>query len=750
MSETLQSDHTQGRSLKLYIGVLASVLVLGISAYLFLGQPDISNDLNGPSIAAGMSSLVFTYWIIRALNFYQRRNHLALAEKLLNSESTPGFVTNSKGEILLANQSGRENFHASVSDSLEAALKTQFADASGIVQRGLTGNLERSKSVSPLLGDTGWKTTATEIGSGLWYWRFSPPSSQVAKQSLGIPIICGTETTGWRALTPAAERAFDEMKTVFGGKPSLQGHHPVTIASQGPEETVAYVANQIRKVSGNSRLHSVEQLVDGLPVPLLKISKNGDVLSANELARNLLELEAEELPPLYELVEGMGRPISEWLADAGVGRGLLKSEFVRATTTSKELYLQITLGKVDTPDAPFLIGILNDATELKTLEAQFVQSQKMQAIGQLAGGVAHDFNNLLTAINGHCDLLLLRHDENDPDYSDLMQIAQNSNRAASLVGQLLAFSRKQNLRPQSLDLRNTMSDLMHLLNRLVGEKITLDLQIENIDKVIRADRRQFEQVIMNLVVNARDAMKDGGTIGVRVQLDSLVDDLKRDRATVPAGHYIRVEVEDTGCGIDPDKMPKIFEPFYSTKKTGEGTGLGLSTAYGIVKQSGGYIFVDSKAGQGTLFTLYFPAHDRQLVSQHREEDVKPTIAPQPGDGVILLVEDEAPVRAFASRALRLRGYTVLEAENAEDALETLRDSALKVDVFVTDVIMPGLDGPSWVKQALVERPETRVVFVSGYAEESLAENQSRIPNSVFLAKPFSLTQLTTVVQEQLQ
>ena len=395
-----------------------------------------------------------------------------------------------------------------------------------------------------------------------------------------------------------------------------------------------------------------------------------------------------------------------------------------------------------------LVGILNDATELKTLEAQFVQSQKMQAIGQLAGGVAHDFNNLLTAISGHCDLLLLRHDAGDPDYADLIQISQNSNRAASLVGQLLAFSRKQNLKPQALDLRDIMSDLAHLLNRLIGERIQLEVIHAPGEQMIRADRRQMEQVIVNLVVNARDAMPEGGRIAVTIRQDHLTPELQRDRAHVPPGDYVVIEVQDTGTGIPPEGISKIFEPFYTTKKTGEGTGLGLSTAYGIVKQTGGFIFVDSRLGGGTLFSLYFPAYDKP-----RETPVETVVSDLPAPpardgGVILLVEDEAPVRAFASRALRMRGYTVLEAENAEQALHTLEDPALKVDVFVTDVIMPGLDGPTWVRKALRDRPDTRTVFVSGYSEEGRAEKQSRIPNSVFLPKPFSLSQLTNVVNQQ--
>jgi len=436
----------------------------------------------------------------------------------------------------------------------------------------------------------------------------------------------------------------------------------------------------------------------------------------------------------------------------------------------RELFLQITLERIVQEGEVSLVAVLHDATKLKTLEAQFVQSQKMQAIGQLAGGVAHDFNNLLTAISGHCDLLLLRHDQGDPDYGDLMQIAQNTNRAASLVGQLLAFSRKQTLRPELLDLRDILTDLTHLLNRLVGEKTSLVFSHDPGLAPIRADKRQVEQVIMNLVVNARDAMPEGGEIRIETAMHHLESELERDRAVVPPGDYVLVRVIDGGHGIPLDKLNKIFEPFFTTKRTGEGTGLGLSTAYGIMKQSGGFIFADSAVGSGTCFTLYFPARtpgeDHAALPAGAEAEallllppaervgagdveIPPEVAARPGEGVVLLVEDEAPVRAFASRALRLRGYTVLEADSAEQALETLKDETIKVDVFVTDVVMPGMDGPSWVREALRDRPDTRVVFISGYAEEALGEAQAGIPNSTFLPKPFSLTQLTDTVQAQM-
>ncbi len=489
--------------------------------------------------------------------------------------------------------------------------------------------------------------------------------------------------------------------------------------------------------------------IEALPVPLLKLSIDGIVRTANASARALLPMQVDSDTRFSDLLEGLGRPVIDWLDDAAAGRASVKSEFLRGTGSHQDTFVQVSLSGVGSGDDRHLIAVLQDATELKSLEAKFVQSQKMQAIGQLAGGVAHDFNNLLTAISGHCDLLLLRHDQGDPNYGDLIQIHQNANRAASLVGQLLAFSRKQNLMPEVIDLRDTLSELTHLLNRLVGEKVRLSLNHDPLLLNIRADKRQLEQVLMNLVVNARDAMPKGGEICVETENVTLRTPLERDRVKVPPGDYIVLRVVDQGTGIPADKLNKIFEPFYTTKRPGEGTGLGLSTAYGIVKQTGGFIFADSKLSEGSTFSLYFPAYDAPATVAVEVPRASREMLSETADGVVLLVEDEAPVRAFASRALRLKGYSVLEADSAETALELLSDPDIKVDIFVTDVIMPGKDGPTWVREALRDRPDTKVVFVSGYAEDAFSEHKALIPNSVFLPKPFSLNDLTMTVQRQL-
>lgn len=487
---------------------------------------------------------------------------------------------------------------------------------------------------------------------------------------------------------------------------------------------------------------------DRLPVSLLMLDASATVLQANIAAREMLS-GAVPGQSLSALLDGLGREIGDWVSDVCAGRTAGGAEVLHLKGDGPDRFIQVALAR---GQGDYVTAILSDASALKTLEAQFVQSQKMQAIGQLAGGIAHDFNNLLTAITGHCDLLMLRHDKADPDYADLDQIGQNANRAAALVRQLLAFSRKQTLKPQIMDLRDTLSDLTHLLNRLVGERVVLTFDHDPQLRMIRADRRQFEQVIMNLVVNARDAMPKGGDIAI------ITDNLRLDevagvgRANLPPGDYVRVQVRDQGCGIAPEDLAKIFEPFFTTKRTGEGTGLGLSTAYGIVKQTGGYIFCDSEPGQGSTFSLFFPAHDRNTVADtaaSRPPAQLPVRARREHEATVLLVEDEAPVRAFASRALKLQGFNVVEAACAEDALSLLQDQRLNVDVFVTDVVMPGMDGPTWVRTALRDRPQTRVIFMSGYAEDVFGEGRSPVPGSAFLAKPFSLSDLTSLVTRQL-
>lgn len=486
-----------------------------------------------------------------------------------------------------------------------------------------------------------------------------------------------------------------------------------------------------------------------MPVAMLDMDGTGRVRAATRAAEALLG-PVEPGVLLGELLDGLGRPLSDWIAEVREGRSNGRGEVMRTRAEGLERDLQVTLAAE--PGSNRMVAVLTDASAIKTLEAQFVQSQKMQAIGQLAGGIAHDFNNLLTAISGHCDLLMVSRDKTDSDYDDLNQISQNANRAAALVRQLLAFSRKQTLKPEIIDLRDTLPQLTHLLNRLLGQRIVLTMLNDPALRPIRADARQLEQVLMNLAVNARDAMPAGGEVIIQTENLRLGAGQSKEGASLPQGDYVRITVTDEGCGMPPEVIDKIFEPFFTTKRVGEGTGLGLSTVYGIVKQTGGYIFCDSDPGRGTSFSIYFPAQKSGTVKPARAVETPPSDLPGTSEQrapVVLLVEDEAPVRAFARRALALRGFEVIEADSGEEALRRLRDTSLTVTIFVTDVIMPGLDGPSWVREALKDRPGTPVIFMSGYADTTFGAESPPVPDALFLAKPFSLNDLVVSVENHL-
>jgi two-component system cell cycle sensor histidine kinase/response regulator CckA len=374
----------------------------------------------------------------------------------------------------------------------------------------------------------------------------------------------------------------------------------------------------------------------------------------------------------------------------------------------------------------------------------------MQVVGQLAGGVAHDFNNILTAIIGHCDLMLMRHTPGDSDYDDIQQIKSNSNRAAGLTRQLLAFSRQQTLRPQVLQLPDVVSEVSHLLKRLLGETVELVVKHGRSLGPIRADPGQLEQVIVNLAVNARDAMSEkggGGTLTIQtysVKADQVAE-LGSD--ILPVADYSALSVTDTGCGIPPSVLGKIFEPFFTTKEVGKGTGLGLSTVYGIVKQSGGFIFADSKLGEGTRFVIYLPVHREEAAAATTRKRAKPKENELWGSGTVLLVEDEPMVRGVAERALTRHGYTVITADNGEDALEILGRGE-PIDLLISDVVMPGMDGPTMVKEARKTWPELKILFMSGYAEEQL-RNSINVDNVSFLPKPFSVQELAEAAKRTL-
>ncbi|MBL8895519.1 MAG: response regulator, partial [Rhizobiales bacterium] len=494
----------------------------------------------------------------------------------------------------------------------------------------------------------------------------------------------------------------------------------------------------------------LSRLFNNAPIGIAEIDEKGVIRNAN-LAFISLSARAQRGAALANIAsDNQRRAVGEALEAARAGEGKVHhTDIVLAGPSPRSV--QFVISKASGRDSGFIVYAL-DTTENKALESHLAQSQKMQAIGQLAGGVAHDFNNVLTAIIGFSDLLLAKHRPTDPAFADIMNIKQNANRAANLVRQLLAFSRRQTLRPEVLSLTDVLSDLGNLLGRLLGEKIELKVVHGRELGLVKVDINQFEQVVINLAVNARDAMPNGGTLTVRTSNVSAEESQAVHPSLLPAAEYVLCEVIDTGTGIPPEILDKIWEPFFSTKEVGKGTGLGLSTVYGIIKQTGGFIFCTSKIGKGTTFSIFLPRHRPNPAAEagsreDKEEKKETRRADLTGKGTILLVEDEDAVRAFASRALASRGYTVLEADSGARALEIVTEKDGGIDLVISDVVMPEMDGPTLLKELRKRGVTTKIIFISGYAEDAFQKNLEGEEDFAFLPKPFSLKQLAEAVKD---
>jgi len=496
-------------------------------------------------------------------------------------------------------------------------------------------------------------------------------------------------------------------------------------------------------------------LFEESPVAIALVDPDGSISSANETLLAMVGGDEEEILGLSVtdlLLQDDRAAVAEQMSRVLLGASLGARLPVRLSGDTRELAATLHIGPTDEDGAVSgLILHFIDTTEHKNLEIQIAQNQKMQAMGQLAGGVAHDFNNLLTAMIGFCDLLLQRHGPGDISFADIMQIKHDAKHAASLVRQLLAFSRRQALQPKLFDVTDALADLSNLLRRLLGETIELSITHGRGLGLVRVDPGQFDQVIINLAVNARDAMQGGGHLSVSTRAATVERPYQRGDDIMPPGSYVAIEVSDTGTGIAEEHLGRIFEPFFSTKEVGAGTGLGLSTVYGIVRQTDGFIFVDSVMGEGTRFTIYLPRFEQGEAAAPAAP--APTDAPARNDltgaGTVLLVEDEDAVRLFGSRALKNQGYNVIEARSAETALEALRATP-QVDVLVTDVVMPGMDGATLARLVRQERPAIQVILMSGYSEDVAPEKVAGEDDMFFLPKPFSLKQLASLVKEAMQ
>lgn len=511
------------------------------------------------------------------------------------------------------------------------------------------------------------------------------------------------------------------------------------------------------------------------PMAIASVDGNGKILRTNapflKLFSNIVSRDDLERGALMEtIVQDSDRPqLAAALAAAKDRQGDIPPIDSRTPTDDARFFRFYVNAVIDQSDeAPEEAAIVYavEVTEQKALEAQMAQTQKMNAVGTLAGGIAHDFNNVLTAILLSSDHLLLQARPADASFADLIEIKRNANRAAVLVRQLLAFSRKQTMRPTVLSLTDVVGDLRMLVDRLIsGTNVKLDVEYGRDLWPVKTDLSQFEQVLINLCVNARDAMPDGGTLTLRTRNLPAAEVAAFNYSYMPHEDMVLIEVTDTGTGIAPEIMDKIFEPFFTTKDVGKGTGLGLAMVYGIVKQSGGYIQPESEVGKGTTFRIFLPRHivepavaaeaeaAGQAVAAGGAQIVELVQPKQPedltGSAVILLVEDEEAVRRGGKRMLETRGYTVHEAGSGVEALEIMEELEGKVDIVVSDVVMPEMDGPSLLRELRKSYPDLKFIFVSGYAEDAFARNLPPEAKFGFLPKPFSLKQLAVAVKETL-
>ena len=545
----------------------------------------------------------------------------------------------------------------------------------------------------------------------------------------------------------------DERGRIFferegrSGLPVRLLHVPLGIAGEKGASMLIAVDEDGATIDRASALSHVEQLLSTLPLGLALVDRDGRFLFANDSFARVVDMTPQQLPPYPgDLVIAEDKAaVSESIRRYAAGSAMSGDIAVRLKDQPDDVIALSIAGVRGLGDAAVLIGLKDNSEETK-LKRQVAQATKMQAVGQLAGGVAHDFNNILTAIIGYCDLMMLRHQPGDSDYDDIQQIKNNSNRAASLTRQLLAFSRQQTLRPQVLQLPDVVAEVSNLLKRLLGERVRLEVHHGRGTGAVRADPGQLEQVIINLGVNARDAMEKGGVLNIETKAITQADVRAMRSEILPIGNYVLLSMSDSGTGISKENLGKIFEPFFTTKEVGKGTGLGLSTVYGIVKQSGGFIFAESELGEGTRFDIYLPVHEGKALAADipsKKETAKPRDLW--GSGRVLIVEDEDMVRAVAERALARQGYVVETACDGEEGLARFADGK-RYDLIVSDVVMPNMDGPAMARQLRARYGDVKILFMSGYAEEQLRESIN-LDNVYFLPKPFSVQQIAEAVRD---
>ena len=708
----------------------------------------------------------------------------SLGHALAEQADAPVAVTDRAGRLVCANDAYRALFGT---DRPPVEAWTQGGrDAEPLVSLARAAWRDGRSSDGGLpgpAGDLDVTVRRSGVGDDLLVWRLAPVAERDLPREIsgaltgelgdrlgragGMAVLVDDDgrmeaaTRAWvlRAtgdlVTPVTDRPLSDVLTTEAngvirfahegatGSPLRLLHVPLEDVGRALFLAFDEAQAQGSPMPGGGELDAINRLLDRVPLRLALIDRDGRLLGGNQAFRDFAGEAANARYPGDLVVADDKGALADHIRRMSGGRALSGDITVRFASAPDDPVTVTASSVRGVGPATVLLAVREDGPTL-TAKTETAQQNKMEAVGHLAGGVAHDFNNLLTAILGTCDLMLMRHVPGDSDFDDIQQIRINSNRAAGMTRHLLAFSRQQTLRPQVVQLPDLLGEVTHLLKRLLGEKIVLQVDHARQQGAVRVDAQQLEQVVVNLAVNARDAMPEGGTLTIQTYPVSAREVRGMKDGLLPIADYTALRMTDTGPGIPMAVLPKIFDPFFTTKEPGKGTGLGLSTSYGIVRQSGGFIAVDKAPGAGARFTIHLPVHDGP--AEVREE-IRAKPMGEWGQGRLLLVEDEDMVRSIAERALTRAGYTVRSASGGEEALAMLAEDDA-VDLVVSDVAMPGLDGPQTVRAIRERLPAVPVLFMSGYAEEQ-ARRRIDVEGADFLPKPFSVMQLTDAVAQLL-
>ncbi len=784
------SDHHISNNIRLgdhFLGYAISGLFVSSGFGLFVGFM-ANNAMLGAGICGALLivSAVLIFVSLKGKSRQVSKNSSAdtdLLHSLANVIEDAVLVTNKFGELVASNdrydQMGAERRRpvASLLDKMDSD-KLVKSMIKGVIQQG-----SWSETFPSIRHDFGDLQIQAEMKSACILWKFIPLAPKARAKAIiaslqeALEPLVGEMNLGLALVSSSGDllHANDKLRSwlqLRDGQPlpvklRLKDHstrlvideetiHDVQVFKHTvPSDTKDEPFGQIlilRDMKGfaGARLRDktagdiIDPLVDAAPIGVAVVDQQGEVEDVNQSMILFGQgLGYPNYTNIFDIIKNESHSeFQKLLNRVSQGQVIRRPYDVRFKGEADKVG-QFYFSSIKTEDKRFIVLYMIDTSHQKSIEKQFVQAQKMQAVGQLAGGVAHDFNNLLTAIIGFCDLSLARHEAGDTTFSDLMNIKQNANRASNLVRQLLAFSRQQTLRPKVLSISDVIAELSNLVRRLIGENITLDVKHGRDLSSVKVDQGQLEQVIINLAVNAKDAMPNGGTLTISTRTLKSNDPLLDRFDVIVPSDYVLIELRDTGTGIDEKYTNKIFEPFFTTKDVGKGTGLGLATVYGIVKQTGGYVFFDSEVDKGTNFMIFLKAYDGEV---EIEEDITelPT-KDLTGQGTILLVEDEDAVRLFTSRALTNKGYKVIQASSGEEGLELFKQNTQDIELLITDVIMPVMDGPTLVKALKKMNKGLKVIFISGYAED-IVRKDMQDDTCHFLPKPFSLVQLAETVK----